>query len=504
MWVGRRLRADQDIHCRKLACRVEFIAQLTRSRPYEEVGGYPFPERLHKDLVVMALDLEAVWIGYGERGHRLAKLKTCEMVQRGFNMTDLALTGGLRPRRGNRKSKGNRHERFHSCLQGRNICLKNGKEKPSQRPRLLLRRLGVPQGNGSTRVFEQQIALPLVLEEKDSLFAFRAFRIGDSFDEECSPLIVKPRIAIDGLRHSNPNPLAASHLREGIDHLLRKRLEEDRAGTCAASNDSIHRLRPRPPVLLLALRPVVNEQMQGAELIPCILLMFPESCLRPVTRKHRRPSLFFVFTQAHCFPLPLSVLQLLLDLFLALDNSACYVAVDRIDQLAFLEHLPGYVLAREKSTEVFDPHLLFETVAGFVGKKAELLAQEVIEPSNLVRIRDLKMGRQVRHSALSLVAEPGSRRYLLPDFTDNGLINLDPVFEGIECVLQLLDELVGQVRPSRRNARSLQIGDRTDPISSRLHGNRACIPPGRLCFLMLRLFLPELLPVCDPSRNELR
>src|ERR1019366_4638484 len=256
-------------------------------------------------------------------------------------------------------------------------------------------------------------------------------------------------------------------------------------------------------VLLLALRPVVNEQMQGAELIPCILFVFPESRLRLVSRKHRRPSLFLVFTLAHGFPLRLSVFQLLFDFLLALDNPACYVAVNRIDQLAFLEHLPSYVLARKKSAEVFDSHLLFEAVAGFVGKKAEFLAQEVIEPSNLVRIRDFKMGRQIRHSALTFVTEPGSRRYFLPDFTDNRLINLDPVFEGIECVLQLLDELVGQVRPSRRNARSLQVGDRTDPISPRFHGNRARIPPGRLGFLMLRLFLSELLPVCNPSRNEL-
>jgi len=117
------------------------------------------------------------------------------------------------------------------------------------------------------------------------------------------------------------------------------------------------------------------------------------------------------------------------------------------------------VLTGEKSTEVFDPHLLFEAIAGFVGKKAEFLAQEVIEPSNLVRIRDLKMGGKVRHSALSLVAEPGRRCHLLPDLTDHGLINLDPVFEGIECVLQLLDELVRQVRSSCRDARSLQIGD---------------------------------------------
>src|ERR1035438_4568281 len=113
MWIGRRLRADQYIHCRKLACRVEFIAQFARSGPYEEIRGYSFTKRLHKDLIVMLLDLKAVGIGYGERGHGLAKFENCEMVQRGFNVTDLALVSSLRARSGNRKSKGNRRERFH-------------------------------------------------------------------------------------------------------------------------------------------------------------------------------------------------------------------------------------------------------------------------------------------------------------------------------------------------------------------------------------------------------
>ena len=130
-------------------------------------------------------------------------------------------------------------------------------------------------------------ALSLVLKEKDPLFAFRAFRIGDSLDEKCSLLVVEPDIAVDGLRQPHSYPLAAGHVREGIDDLLRKRLEEHRAGTRAARDDSIHRLCPCPPILLLALRPVVNEQMQGAELIPCILFVFPESGLRFVSRKHR-------------------------------------------------------------------------------------------------------------------------------------------------------------------------------------------------------------------------
>src|SRR6266568_2846793 len=190
--------------------------------------------------------------------------------------------------------------------------------------------------------------------------------------------------------------------------------------------------------------------MQRAELIPCVLFVFPQGRLRLVSRKHSRLSFLLVLAPAHNFPLRLSVLELLFDFILALDNPTCDIPINRIDQLTFLEHLPGNYFTRKESPEVFYRHLLFETVPGFVGKKANLLAQDVIEPSDLIRIRDFKMGRQVRHSALALVAEPGRRRYLLSDFADNGFINLDPVFQGIERVLQLLDELVGQVWPSRR------------------------------------------------------
>ena len=192
--------------------------------------------------------------------------------------------------------------------------------------------------------------------------------------------------------------------------------------------------------------------MQRVELVFRILLVFPESRLRLVSRQHCRPLLVFVFALPHGFPLRLSVLQLLFDLFLALDDAAGDVSINRVHQLAFLEHFPGDVLAREKPAEVLDRHLLLETVAGLVGKEADLFAQDVVEPSNLVRVRDLKMGGEIRHSALALVAEPGSRRYLLPDFTNNGLIDFHPVFEGIERVLQLLHEFVGQVRSSRGKA----------------------------------------------------
>ena len=114
----------------------------------------------------------------------------------------------------------------------RAMCIqKTEREKPSQRRRLLPSRLGALQGSRNTRVFEDQRALSLVLEEKDSLLAIRAFWICFPLDEKCSLLVVEPSVAVDGLRQPHAYPLAAGDLCEGVDHLLRERLEEDCAGT---------------------------------------------------------------------------------------------------------------------------------------------------------------------------------------------------------------------------------------------------------------------------------
>src|SRR6266567_2878573 len=164
-------------------------------------------------------------------------------------------------------------------------------------------RLGAFQGKRNTRVFERQVTLSPILKEKDPLLALRALWIREPFDEECPPLVIEPDIAVDGLRHPHPDSQAASSSRKSVDHFLRERLEEHRPRARTGSHDRVHRLCPRPPVLLLALDPVVNEQMQGAELIPCLLLVLPEGCLRLVARQHRRPSPFLVIALAHRPPL---------------------------------------------------------------------------------------------------------------------------------------------------------------------------------------------------------
>ena len=109
--IGRRFGANQDIHLGELACRIEFVAQLPRRGPDKEIGGHALPKRLHKDLVVMSLDLKAVWIGDGKRRHGLAKFENRQMVQRCLDVTDLALAGRLRPGRGRNESKGKDRDR---------------------------------------------------------------------------------------------------------------------------------------------------------------------------------------------------------------------------------------------------------------------------------------------------------------------------------------------------------------------------------------------------------
>src|SRR5690349_10480114 len=104
--------------------------------------------------------------------------------------------------------------------------------------------------------------------------------------------------------------------------------------------------------------------------------MFPEGRLRLVPRKHRRLSLFFILAAARSLPLRLGLFQLLFEHVLALDDLTCNVAVDRVHQLAFLEHFTGDVLAREEPAEIPNRHLLLEAVAGLIGKKADLLAKD--------------------------------------------------------------------------------------------------------------------------------
>src|SRR5262249_55582764 len=133
-------------------------------------------------------------------------------------------------------------------------------------------------------VVKNELALPLILKKENPFLAFRSFWVGDLLNEECPLFVFKPDKPVDRLWIPDANPLAAGHLCEGIDHLLGESLEQQSSRPLTACHHSTHRLCPSAPVFLLALCPVMHEEMQGTELIPRILFVFPECALRLVAR----------------------------------------------------------------------------------------------------------------------------------------------------------------------------------------------------------------------------
>src|SRR5258708_4532749 len=147
-------------------------------------------------------------------------------MQRCLDMTNLVLTRRLRPCHGYRQGNRNDDEHLHSGLLGHTLIKSKGEAR--RYAKLLPYLLRVLHHGRSTRVFEDQVPLSLVLKEKDLLLTFWAVGVGNGFDEPSSLLIVKSNVSVDGFRKAYTNPLAAGDLRKGIDNLLRERLKEDR------------------------------------------------------------------------------------------------------------------------------------------------------------------------------------------------------------------------------------------------------------------------------------
>src|SRR3954453_9160930 len=160
----------------------------------------------------------------------------------------------------------------------------NTKEKQSRLARASPLPLGVFHAFRNRCIVEDELALPPILKKENPLLAFRALWIDDPLNEECPLFVFKPDKPVDRLWKPDANPLAAGHVCEGIDHLLGERLEQQSSRPLAACDDGTHRLCPSAPVFLLTLCPVMHEQMQGTELIPRILLVFPKGSLRLVAR----------------------------------------------------------------------------------------------------------------------------------------------------------------------------------------------------------------------------
>ena len=114
------------------------------------------------------------------------------------------------------------------------------------------------------------------------------------------------------------------------------------------------------------------------------------------------------------------------------------------------------------------------------------------------------MDRKLAHPLLVLQAQPGS----LGNLSANGLndlpVRLRPVLQLVESGLQLQRQLFGQVVTPCRDARGLQIGDRSNLIPFSLERHLRQVPPRTLLLLEFVLLIRGLLGVAKAVANEAR
>ena len=80
----------------------------------------------------------------------------------------------------------------------------------------------------------------------------------------------------------NRRLLAAGPVCDGVDHLLRKCMEQNRSHAAPFGDDRVESCAPGFTVFTLALTPVADDGLEGACLIPCCILSTTEAgiCFR--------------------------------------------------------------------------------------------------------------------------------------------------------------------------------------------------------------------------------
>ena len=97
------------------------------------------------------------------------------------------------------------------------------------------------------------------LEKKDFAFVGASIAIGKVFDEKYAAILIELDFAIDKIRSCDLHRMTAGFLRYHVDHLLRKRVPQERSLAPAATHYGVQRLAPATPILLLFVRPFANQ-----------------------------------------------------------------------------------------------------------------------------------------------------------------------------------------------------------------------------------------------------
>jgi hypothetical protein len=98
--------------------------------------------------------------------------------------------------------------------------------------------------------------------------------------------------------------------------------------------------------------------------------------------------------------------------------------------------------------------------------------------------------------------QPGRGDYSVADAADDLRIGVCTILELVQRVLKLVHQLACQVRPSFRQARSLQVGYDAYLVPARVHRDLGKVPPGTGWLWDLFLDCGVLFLVGEPVVNE--
>src|SRR5271166_2366833 len=343
------------------------------------------------------------------------------------------------------------------------------------------------------------------LRHEDQAFNDLSICLREGLNKEDPPFRVDFHLAVAQTGNFHGDGTATGSLRDLVNDLLRKAVEDDRSGPS-------HHVRVR----FLPSFPA-NDRVQGRQIGQSSPVLAAAPFLKPIDQRLQlfsRP-LFVGVQGSGSLVAPeekllasLSVVLVRLDVrigFLQFSQKLLAPTHDfghsapvvPVDHEALLIDLRGEALTSDHS-----PKIAQARRGGTAEEPPQFLAREVVQSPDLIVAIDVQMLVHVFDPAFLFQFQPGRCGHIVADVANDLLVGLGSMLQLIQRILKLVDQIPCQIRPSFRQARSLQIGYGADLISARLHRNLRKVPPGTRRFRVLLLGGGVLFLVGEPVFDE--
>src|SRR5664280_2057485 len=343
------------------------------------------------------------------------------------------------------------------------------------------------------------------LRHEDQAFNDLSIGLCEGLNQEDPPFRVDFHRAVAQTGNFHGDGTATGSLRNLVNDLLRKAVEDDRSGP--GHHVGIWS-RPSIPA---------NDRVQGRQIGQSSPVLAAAPFLKPIDQRFQlvsRPFLVSVQGSGSLvapeekllaglgvvlvgLDLRVSFLQFRQKLLATAHDFGHSAPVVPIDHEALLINLRSKALSSDHS-----PTIAQARCGSTPEEPPQLLPREVVQSSDLIVAIDFKVLVHVFNPAFLFQLQPRRCRHIVADVAYDLLVGLGSMLQLIQRILKLVDQLPCQVGPSFREARGLQIGYGADLISAGLHRNLRKVPPRTRRFGVLLLGGGVLFLVGEPVFNE--